>query len=302
MSSVQSKAFIQAAKTHQRGGAAARICGATTRNGGACSNPPIKGDTGRCLSHCGPKAAKAFRERQQRRFEAGKISAEEWNRAEARRVVNRLGDAWKKDPWLPGSTIDLGDHEEALAAALGGLDLDVMPPSVVDWLRWKYQRLQVDTRNDAAWMEVRMSKLPKRLEKAGERPDRTVVGDVERAAERAVWRLSDGTDLGRWTRRRLPDAPRAEKAAHRGASKAVGRPRTRPVDMQEEQQLLSLYREHSALLAPIMAVTVGEAKQWAVLRTLQVYLASPKDTRAHQRWLALVKASLVPPVVSRGRL
>ena len=168
--SIQSEAFQDSAKMFQRGGPLAPTCNARTRNGGACANPPIKEGKGRCLSHCGPKAANAFRERQKRRFEAGQVTAEEWNRAEARRAANRLGDAWKKDPWISGRTIDLGENEEAFVEALGGIDMAALAPAVADWLRWKYQRLQIDTRNDPKWMDVRLNKLPARIESTGQRP------------------------------------------------------------------------------------------------------------------------------------
>lgn len=284
----------------QRGGPLAPTCGARTRNGGACPNPPIKEGKGRCLSHCGPKAANAFRERQKRRFETGQVSAEEWNRAEARRAANRLGDAWKTDPWIPGRTIDLGEREAQFVEALGGIDVAELAPAVVDWLRWKYQRLQIDTLNGAAWMDVRLKKLPARVERAGERPGSAVPRAIEVGAPRGVWQPS-GSRCAARSRRGLPDHPRASKPAHRPATVRIGRPPVRPTSADKQQELLKLYCDQVSMLRPIMEMTNDEAKKWAILRALRAYLNAPQDIGVHQRWLALVQATLVPPM-GRNRI
>ncbi len=98
------------------------------------------------------------------------MSAEEWNRAEARRAANRLGDQWKKKPWLPGSTIDLGAHESAFRDALGAVGVDTLPPAVADWLRWCYRRMQIDRQNEEAWHKALTQDLPRRVADAGPRP------------------------------------------------------------------------------------------------------------------------------------
>lgn len=298
---IQTEVFQAAAKLFQRGGPLAPACGARTRNGGACTNPPIKESKRRCLSHCGPKAANAYRERQKRRFEAGQISAEEWNRAEARRAANRLGEAWKKDPWVLGRTIDLGEHEAAFVEALGGIDVAALSPAVVDWLRWKYQRLQIDTRNDAAWMDVRLNKLPARVESAGKRSEATLGSAAGTNGVLGVWQPSKGSSAAP-SRRSLPDHPRAPQPPRRSAVARAGRPRVRPASADEQKELLDLYRDYVSVLRPIMELTNGEAKQWAVLRTLRAYLNSPQDAAAHQRWLELAQATIVPPMNPRSTL
>ncbi|MGR3615115.1 MAG: hypothetical protein ACU0BB_03635, partial [Paracoccaceae bacterium] len=228
-----------------------------------------------------------------RRFEAGQVTAEEWNRAEARRAANRLGDAWKKDPWISGRTIDLGENEEAFVEAMGGIDMAALAPAVADWLRWKYQRLQIDTLNGAAWMDVRLNKLPARVERAGERPGSAVHRAIEVGDPRGVWQPSKGLPATP-SRRSLPDHPRAPKPVRRDTIARAGRPRIRPVSVDEQKELLDLYREHVGVLRPIMDTTIGETKQWAVLRTLRAYLDEPQDSGAHQRCFALVQVTLVP--------
>lgn len=101
----------------RRGGPLAPVCGAKTRDGGHCRHAPLVGGA-RCLRHAGPKAARQYRERQHEAMRAGKISYAEFARSEAKRGANRLRDQWKKDPWVPGSTIDLGEHEMAFQGEL----------------------------------------------------------------------------------------------------------------------------------------------------------------------------------------
>ncbi len=101
-------------------------------------------DKGRCLNHAGPKAANEHHERLWREFQSGKLSPANWHRHEAKRAANRLHDKWKKDPWLPGWTIDLGQAEGEMTDSLRdfGVDGDRLAPAVVDWLRWRYRRTQ----------------------------------------------------------------------------------------------------------------------------------------------------------------
>lgn len=284
--------FFEAATLYRRGSPQAPVCGARLRSGAACQNPPIREGKGRCLSHAGPHAARAFRERQKRRFEAGSISAAEWNRAEARRAANRLGDKWKKDPWLPGSTIDLAEHEPAFRAALGGLDVDGLPSAVADWLRWRYRRTQIDTQNDTAWMKARTQDLPSRVAKAGQRPSERPQKATRPGTAPKVWTATDGPQEG-CSRRSLPDHPKAPKVVRGKGYARPGRPRTQPADADELEELMRVFRENVAVLAPIMSRTQGEAKQLAVLRTLRDCLARPGDVAACQRWMAVVEAAQV---------
>ncbi len=263
-------------------------CGARLRAGEACPNPPVKeSKQGRCLSHCGPHAARAYRERQKRRFEAGSVSAEEWNRAEARRAANRLGDQWKKKPWLPGSTIDLGAHESAFRDALGAVGVDTLPPAVADWLRWCYRRMQIDRQNEEAWHKALTQDLPRRVADAGPRPTDVRGCDSKPDVAPRMWAVGAEQEAGA-SRRVLPDRPKAPKVQRGKGYGRPGRPRTQPTGENEQAELSRVYRENAAVLEPIMAAVQDEAKQLAVLRTLQDYLTRPADAEACKRWLALV--------------
>jgi len=164
--------FRERARITARGQAFAPICGARTRQGAACQNAPIREGKDRCLRHAGPKAANAHHERLWREFQSGKLSPTEWHRREAKRAANRLHDRWKKDPWVPGQTIDFGQAEGDMTDALRDLGVDVasLAPAVADWLRWRYRRTQIDRTDAGAWERAVRHDLPQRVTKAGPRP------------------------------------------------------------------------------------------------------------------------------------
>lgn len=279
----QGDAFLSANRRARRGGADAAICGARTRTGTVCQNLPIREGKGRCLRHAGPHAAREHRERQRNAFLSGRISAAEWNRAEARRAANRLGWEWKRNPWVPGRTIDLGAAEDDLRADLGqrGLDMDRLAPAVADWLRWRYRRTQIDRRNDRGWLRVVLDMLPGRIARAGACPagaagpglptqdttaedrdtgmdrDRDVGGTesmnaTDRMLDRArTWTAHrDGATPPAASKRRLPDGPRAPRVLRGKGYLRPGKPRTQPADADETGALMALYRDHRAVVGP----------------------------------------------------
>jgi hypothetical protein len=160
-SETQRERFADAATFYVRGGPLARSCGAKLRTGGVCDQLALESEA-RCLRHGGPDAARRFRARQLRGLETGSVSPEEWARAEAKRARNALAHSWRKDPRLPGATIDLGPHEEAFieAARTMGVDVVALYPAQADWLRWRWQRTQRDRDDAAAWTRAVQFDLP----------------------------------------------------------------------------------------------------------------------------------------------
>lgn len=160
-------AFEEGNRLYRRGGPLASTCGARLPGGGTCEYAPLKGEA-RCLRHGGPAAAKRYRDRQMQGLETGRVSPAEFARAEARRARNALQLSWKRDPRVPGATIDLGEHEWAFQEAAQRRDVDArnLYPAVADWLRWQWQRTQRDRDNPAGWMRVCREDLPKRQAKA----------------------------------------------------------------------------------------------------------------------------------------
>lgn len=161
-SETQRERFADAATLYVRGGPLARTCGAKLRTGGACAQLALGGEA-RCLRHGGPDAARRFRERQRAGLEHGSVTADEWARAEAKRARNALAWAWRKDPRLPGRTIDLGMDEAAFAASAAALDVDAdaLYPAQGDWLRWRWRRTQRDRSDGAAWLRAVREELPR---------------------------------------------------------------------------------------------------------------------------------------------
>lgn len=145
-------------------------CGARTKSGRACTQIPITDSrTGRCLRHAGPKAAAAHRERQLAGLRSGRVTPEVFARAEARRARNRLLDAWKRNPSVPGATIDLGADEGGFQDSLAALGVQPCTdlPAVMDWLRWRYRRCMIDRADAGAWAGAVQDGLRKRVAAAG---------------------------------------------------------------------------------------------------------------------------------------
>lgn len=278
--------FHQAGVRTRAGGPDAATCGARTRTGGSCGALPIAGSN-RCVRYCGPHAAKAYRERQRQAFRAGKLSVEDWNRAEGKRALNRLRERWKKDPWAAGSTIDLGEHEVAFLDESGlavRLKVEPMPPAVLDWLRWRYRRLKVDRKRDQEWTRVLREQLPARLSVAGPAPEfaRSVaVGPVP------LWTVEDACAM---PKRSLPDVNRVP-AVRALSFRGRGRPRKPPADMTEEEETaLALFvSQHRDTLRPMFERSPS-AQHRHIVETLRAFIADPNDLGACNAWTRLVMA------------
>lgn len=285
----QADSFAAASAATQFGAPARAICGARNRRGSVCARTAILEGRGRCLLHCGPKAAGEFRERQHRAYLSGRLSYADWTRQEAHRAANRLGDRWKRNPWLPGTTIDLGHHEAACRAALfeRGLDVGALAPAVADWLRWRFRRVQIDRVDDRAWQRVLTEALPARITRAGVRPldvDLSVAsGGLGRAR---TWTAA--TARGR-SKRHTADKPRAPRVIRGKGHLRAGRPRTQPPQEDDLASLMALYREHRGLVAPMMAACPHEGDRLDVLRALRAIMTDPDNKAARDRWLTLVR-------------
>lgn len=185
-SETQRERFFEAAKPYIRGGHLARTCGAKLRTGGVCTQLALAGEA-RCLRHGGPDATRRFRERQKAGLENGSVSPEEWARAEARRARNALTWAWRKDPRLPGRTIDLGPDEVSFVASAAdmGVDVDALYPAVADWLRWRWRRYQKDRLDAARWAKVVREELPRQWAAADEAVAWLMLGITDRRTKAA---------------------------------------------------------------------------------------------------------------------
>lgn len=284
--------FRERARLTARGAVSAPICGARTRTGGACQNPPIREGKGRCLNHAGPKAANQRHERLWRAFQTGSLSAAEWHRHEAKRAANRLHDRWKNDPWLPGRTIDLGPAEGDMTDALRDFGVDVagLAPAVADWLRWRYRRTQIDRTDAAAWARAVRTELPKRVAQVGVRPFacESVTEGPQGGPQRPAWQMGPARD-GRPSKRAVPDLPKAPKVIRGKGYGRRGRPRTQHAGDGELAGLMALYRQNHTTVGPMMDRCADDGDKLALLRALRDYLADPNEPRAQERWLSMVR-------------
>ena len=278
-SDVHAAKFMARAESARRGGPDSRICGARTRSGGVCQQPPLVAHT-RCLRHAGPHHARLHRQRQLQAFARGKLPLEAFERFEARRAVNALRNAWRRDPWTPGQTIELGEHEERFQTESGLARLnEPVAPAVLDWLRWRYRRLQVDRRRDIEWARVVREEYPRRVRDAGPAP-----AEYDSTAQ--------GVSSPRWTagapssrsKRLRDDAPHLPPAAARAAGKSSS---VDDIDVSKEVLARVAYQQRD-VLAPLLSLCAGPREQGMLIRELAIYLDRPTDLAAVQSWTSLV--------------
>ena len=210
----QRERFAEAASLYVRGGPLARTCGAKLRTGRVCTQLAIAGEA-RCLRHGGPAAARRFRERQRAGLQQGSVSPDEWARAEAKRARNALRWAWRKDPRVPGRTIDLGPDDATFVASatLLGVDVDGLYPALADWLRWRWLRHQKDRPDVGRWLEAVRQGLPRQRAAADAALAWTNLGitDKRTLLARAVAPAMRAGDAG--TAKTIVEAWRAKSAA-----------------------------------------------------------------------------------------
>ena len=208
-------------------------CGARTRSGAPCRQPPLSGFR-RCQRHGGPATARAFRAEQIRDLAAGRITPEDFERHELRRAANRLRDRWKRDRWTPGRTIDLGEHEPRFRAELDkflGLAVETISPATLDTARWKFRRLMLDRKRPGDWQAWVLDVLRPRIEADGPAPE----GHDPRLSDAALVAFKVEGRPGAWSKRTRLDPPRRAAAAPAPAPKQTRRgrpPKTKPDDIE----------------------------------------------------------------------
>jgi hypothetical protein len=171
-SETQRAKFLAAARRHYFGyGSALRTCGATTRAGSPCRRVALRGED-RCPVHTGREHASERRVRLLERQARRDATPEQAARAARRFAANRMRRLWRRDPWVPGSTIDLGEAEDAMRSALraAGQPLRLIPPMVLDWLRWRWRRAFLDGRQEPRIWGAALRRTPERMSAAGPPP------------------------------------------------------------------------------------------------------------------------------------
>lgn len=273
-------AFLEAAAKTRFGAAGAPVCGAKTRDGGTCKKRPLSGER-RCLRLSGPAAAKRYHAQLREALGRGEIDHATWAAREQRRLLNQLRERWRRDPWVPGATVDLGGVEEQFRAdlALGGISAAALSPASLDRARWRWHRLCFDRKRPVEWAAFLRDDLPQRIRRDGSRPPSTDVG----AAVEALFRV-DAAPPPVSKRRRLdrPRLPAAKPASYRAK-----RTQSPPID---DERLAALWLQHGEILMRL----VGDDSDERTLRWLAALLArvldAPEDSGAAEAWRAAVLA------------
>ena len=158
----QRRNFLDASRRFWFGtGADARRCGAPTRAGTPCRCVTVRGRD-RCALHLGLPQAADRRVRLLERVAQGEATPEQAERAGVRAAVNRQRSLWRRDPWAHGATLDLGDAQGAMEAALRGAGHDPrrLPPAVLDGLRWRWRRAFLDGRSRPEVWAAALAAIP----------------------------------------------------------------------------------------------------------------------------------------------
>jgi hypothetical protein len=274
--------FLQGRILSGRGGVGSAHCGARTRLGGTCRQPPLRGHS-RCLRHAGPKAANERHRQLLRAFARGQVSIDEMLRVERRRAVNRLREKWKRAPWTPGSTIDLGEYEAAFQIEIARpLDRGMaIAPAVLDWLRWRYRRLKIDRSDDFRWAETLRRDYQYRRASAGPAPT-DYQAEMTRSAD-YTWVVPGGSGS---LRRQGKDRPRVA---------LVPRRKRKIVTMGQlggdQEEFAMLYLDNREILAPIFSRCANDDERRGVLVALHRVIAQPHSEAARGTWLKVLRAT-----------
>lgn len=261
------------------GGVDRECCGARLRTGGFCALPVVSGCK-RCRKHGGPAQAQAVRQKQLVALSKGELSPADFERFEKRRAANRLTYRWRSNPWLPGATIDLAEHEGRFRTELAGLGFRVnaIPPAVLDSARWKFRRMVLDRGRSNIWTDFVTTKLQVLIDRAGAAPP--PVDGVQLVESPAFV----AAPLGANSKRRRPD----EKVgpAHRVAP--TNAPIPAPRGGESEAASRALW-EHRAALAAVLGLARSDADKLAIGAAFVRLQQRPGDPDETRRWADLVR-------------
>jgi hypothetical protein len=214
-------------------------------------------------------------------MQAGKIGHAEFALSEAKRAANRLRDQWKKDPWLHGRTIDLGEHEMAFQGELyhwSGSRL--LAPAIMDWLRWKFRRLQIDRLQNEAWALLLRDELPRRIRLAGDEPP---AGWTEqRPVEPAAWEASGVPVASKRIRRDI--------ARVRREPQPQALPTLSPLAEIDADVIAKIVSDCREVLAPLLARCVTDDERSGLVAALVQYVQEPHSASRRADWVMLQRA------------
>jgi hypothetical protein len=234
----------------------------------------------RCRHHIGGADAKRFRQLKQKRFEQGKLTPQQMRNYAARRARNRLNAIWRRDPWVPGQTIDLGEHEAdfRLELAYSGCDISELAPALADKARWKWRRFRLDGQSADKWHEFVSRDLPQQITKAGPRP-----ADYDARLPAVNIEPVKAAPAGPSSRRRNSDRPRRQKPAGISAKRQRGRPR-KALSLQLDEQTTAQLIAQNAELRTALAMSKSDDEARKTIAAFHGLLLAPGDAVAAIEW------------------
>ena len=280
------------------GGANRQTCRATTRKGVRCGGPVLAGFP-MCRRHAGPAAARVHRERELRALAAGRITPEQWARAEAQRTRNRVCNRRRyRDGWLkPGLTLAFAApleaaFQDAARAVLGGRGWDGLPDATRDRLRWAWRRYQLDRDKPDAWQAKARAAL---IELAARGP---VPAGIEHDDGRGAHLIRvDRRPSGFSLRTRVTEAELDRALALPGRVKArlAGKTPRKPAEGRSgsavtrlpTKDLDAFLHAHSGSLRHVLALAGSDDDRAAIARAYHGVLAEAPG--AHSEWARLVR-------------
>lgn len=279
------RAFELSREDVRFGGPNQRRCGARTRSGHFCQKTPLTGEI-RCLAHGGPAVARRYRASQIEALRRGELSQAEFDRSEAKRAANRLRDRWKRDPWAPGSTLDLGEHEVTFLRDLtyAGHDVQALPPAVADTARWRWRRLCLDRARHEEWRVFCQTELRARIERAGCRPRHDGADGWDRQIAPA---FSVSAPPGAYSKRtKLDQKPTEGTVTERGPKtpKRWGR----SIAGINPDTFVGVFASHGDVIRRVTGDDADEDEIIRVAALLTRVLAAPDDTEAASDWREMV--------------
>lgn len=210
-------------------------------------------------------------------------------------------------------------------AALG-VDVDALYPAQADWLRWRFQRTQVDRTADVAWLRAVRVDLPKQIRDADAAMVWVRLGSVDKrtkecralkaalrtggeakaaalglgpakpaqdAPERAmrgrvrVWASSASSGP---SKRTLPDRIKRADPVQRSIPKMPGGGARKMDDLGELAALMQVYRAADPAVQRMFAALSGEDERRGFLMALKAVTEAPQDPVAQRRWRGVVSA------------
>ncbi|KQZ28667.1 hypothetical protein ASD50_19500 [Mesorhizobium sp. Root552] len=185
---------------------------------------------------------------------------------------------------MAGSTIDLGEHEWAFQEESGlARRREPLPPAVLDWLRWKYRRHQIDRKQDETWSRVLYQELPVRVRDAGPPSGEDLAALEQQTAAAVLWTVGEPEVF---SKRQNLDQPKMKKP--KPTAKLPRVPKA-SAGVPDPGRVATVCAEHHVLLNRLFWNCRSDAEKQTVMQALYAYVTEPSNAAHMRRWLDTVR-------------